>query len=172
MLKSPSEWLIVCLNLINYKKNILILDLACGEGRNSIFLNNLGLSVVSVDISRKNLDSFSGENIKKICIDVENFKNWPLYERLFDIIVVTNFLNRSIFPLILKSLKRGGHLVYETFSEGNEKFGRPNNKNFILKNKELLKLTEGFSLICYESLEVSTYFSGFAKQRILIRNVQ
>ena len=35
-----------------------------------------------------------------------------------------------------------GILIYETFGEGQEKIGKPKNKNFLLKKGELLKLTE------------------------------
>ena len=171
MLKSPSNWLLYCLNIISYKKDKLVLDLACGRGRHSVFLSNLGFYVVSVDISEIYLNSFNGSNIEKICKDVENIKNWPLYNKLFDIVLVTNFLNREIFPFILNSICHGGDLIYETFSQGNQKFGKPRNKKFILRTEELLEITQSLSVICYERLKVESYFSGSVKQRILVKNV-
>ena len=42
--------------------------------------------------------------MKKIEKDIEKTDNWPLSDNGFDIIVVTNFLNRSIFPLIINSI--------------------------------------------------------------------
>ena len=171
MIKSPSNWLLYCLSIINYKKNYLVLDLACGSGRHSVFLSNLGFYVVSVDISEIHLSNFSGSNIEKICRDIENIKNWPLYNKLFDIVLVTNFLNREIFPFMIDSLRHGGYLIYETFSQGNQKFGKPKNKDFILRTGELLDITENLSLICYERLKVESYFSGSVKQRILAKNV-
>tara|TARA_A100001015_G_C14582965_1_gene553585 strand:+ start:161 stop:460 length:300 start_codon:yes stop_codon:yes gene_type:complete len=97
--------------------------------------------------------------------------SWPVHEKKFEIVLVTNFLNREIFSYILKSVKKGGYIIYETFSEGNEKYGKPKNKNFILKSKELLKLTEEFKLLCYENVKVEFNNSGFVKQKILAKNV-
>ena len=171
MLKSPSEWLVYCLSQISYKKNSHALDLACGYGRNSIYLEDRGYKVISIDISKKALDDFSGKNITKICKNIEDINSWPVHEKKFEIVLVTNFLNREIFSYILKSVNKGGYLIYETFSEGNEKYGKPKNKDFILKSKELLKLTEEFKLLCYENVKVEFNNSGFVKQKILAKNV-
>ena len=78
-----------------------------------------------MDIDENKLNSFNGKLIKKKVTDVENINNWPLDKKKFNIIIVTNFLNRKIFPLIIKSIKKGGYLIYETFSEGHQKIGRP-----------------------------------------------
>ena len=72
---------------------------------------------------------------------------------------------------MIDSLRCGGYLIYETFSQGNQKFGKPKNKDFILRTGELLDITENLSLICYERLKVESYFSGSIKQRILAKNV-
>ena len=37
----------------------------------------------------------------------------------------------------------GGVLLYETFMEGNERFGRPSQPEFLLKDGELLELVRG-----------------------------
>ena len=48
-----------------------------------------------------------------------------IQKKSFDLVVVTNFLNRLIFKDIQKVLKKNGYLIYETFGEGNEKLGQP-----------------------------------------------
>lgn len=58
----------------------------------------------------------------------------------FDAVVVTNYLWRPLFPLLFASLRCGGLLIYETFSSGNEKFGRPRRPEFLLQTGELLRL--------------------------------
>ena len=77
-----------------------------------------------------------------------------LSKKSFDIIVVTNFLNRLIFKKYKRVIKKNGYLIYETFGEGHEKFGRPKNKDYLLKKDELLKLTKNMSLIFYEEIKV------------------
>ena len=52
---------------IGLKNNQSVLDLACGKGRHSIFLNELGYDVTGVDLSNKNIDfakKFSNNKLK------------------------------------------------------------------------------------------------------------
>jgi hypothetical protein len=55
-------------------------------------------------------------------------------------VVVTNYLHRPLFPLILASVARQGVLLYETFAAGNEQFGKPSSPDFLLQPGELLAL--------------------------------
>ena len=64
---------------------------------------------------------------------------WPYDGRLFDAIVVTNYLHRPLFPRLLSALARGGILLYETFAAGNERYGKPSNPEFLLLDRELLE---------------------------------
>ena len=50
---------------------------------------------------------------------------WPLAGRVFDGIIVTNYLWRPRLPDVLAMLAPGGVLVYETFMLGNEAYGKP-----------------------------------------------
>ena len=85
--------------------------------------------------------------------------------------MVNNFLCRHIFKEIEDSLKKNGYLIYETFAEGHEKFGKPRNKDFLLKKDELLFLTKNLKLIFYEEVKVMSGNIKFIKNRILCRNV-
>ena len=165
-----SNWVKYCLKVIPCK-NGNVLDLACGKGRHSIFLSNLGYNVLSVDIDEHKLNCFNGKLIKKKIIDVENINNWPLEEKKFNVIIVTNFLNRKIFPSIIRSIKKGGHLIYETFSEGHQKIGRPTNPKYILKPRELIRLSNKMQLLAYESIYVNNPSNHLFQQRILAENV-
>ena len=171
MINKASNWVAYCLSKIPPKKKLLVCDLACGYGRNSIFLASNGLKVVSVDINLRCLKSFNDVNIIKLQADIEKVLNWPLRNNIFDIVVVTNFLNRSIFKNIEASVKKNGFLIYETFGEGQEKFGKPKNKNFLLKKNELLSLTNNLQLILYEEVKVISRETKFIKKRILCQNV-
>ena len=89
----------------------------------------------------------------------------------FFAIIVTNFLNRTIFPLIISSIKKGGYLIYETFSEGHQKIGKPNNPEYILKKHELIKLTAKMQLLTYENIYINNYSDHSFRQRIFAKNV-
>jgi hypothetical protein len=46
-------------------------------------------------------------------------------------------------------------LIYETFAEGNERFGKPRNPDYLLREGELLDVVEGkLDVIEYEHVEV------------------
>ena len=166
----PSKWLKYCLNnFVKHKKTAL--DLACGRGRNSLLLASYGFNVTSVDINSEYLKCFSSNKVKKIEKDIEKTDNWPLSDNGFDIIVVTNFLNRSIFPLIISSINPSGFLIYETFSVGQEKIGKPSNKNYLLQENELTHLCNGLLLIKYEKVWAHTPENQYFKQRIICKNV-
>src|SRR5258708_30071641 len=81
---------------------------------------------------------------------------WPYEGRFFDGIVVTNYLHRRLLPVLVASLERGGVLVYETFAQGNERFGKPSNPAYLLVPGELLDAVRGkLRVIAYEDLTVS-----------------
>ena len=92
-------------------------------------------------------------------------------KKKFNAIIVTNFLNRKIFPSIIKSIKKGGYLIYETFSEGHQKIGRPTNPKYILKPRELLRLSNKMQLVAYENIYVNNPSNHLFQQRILAKNV-
>ena len=165
-----SNWVKYCLKKIPNKKGY-VLDLACGKGRHSVFLSNLGYNVLSVDIDENSLSCFDGKLIKKKIIDVENINNWPLEKKTFYLVLVTNFLNRKIFPLIINSIDKGGYLIYETFSEGHQYIGKPTNPKYILKPRELINLTNKMRLIEYEDIYINNPSSHLYKQSIFTKNV-
>ena len=166
----PSSWLKYCLdNFVQHKKTAL--DLACGKGRNSLLLASYGFNVSSIDINKEFLKCFSDNKIKKIEKDVEKNDNWPLSNNGFDIIVVTNFLNRKIFPLIISSMNPCGFLIYETFSIGQEKIGKPSNRDYLLQEKELTHLCNDLLLIKYEEVWAHNPEYQYFKQRIICKNV-
>ena len=165
-----SNWVKHCLEIIPNKKGIA-LDLACGKGRHSVFLSSYGYQVLAVDINQESLNCFSNKLITKKIKDIENLKNWPLEKIKFDIIVVTNFLNRTIFPSIIESIKKGGYLIYETFSEGQQNIGKPSNPKYILQQRELINLCVELNLIAYEEIYTENSINNSFKQRIFSVNV-
>tara|TARA_B100001094_G_scaffold327772_1_gene386714 strand:+ start:782 stop:1507 length:726 start_codon:yes stop_codon:yes gene_type:complete len=62
-----------------FKKNAKIIDIACGKGRHSLFLSELGYDVTGVDLSKnsiKHAKQFEKENLKFDVADMrETYKN-------------------------------------------------------------------------------------------------
>ena len=118
-----------------------VLDLACGGGRHSRLLAGFGHAVLAVDRDQQALEASAGQGIKVEQIDLErDGMIWPFAADRFAAIVVTNYLHRPLFPHLFQSLAPNGVLLYETFAQGNEHFGKPSNPQFLLARGELLKM--------------------------------
>lgn len=127
------------------------IDLGCGGGRDAVFLAKQGWQVTAIDsesrvIKRaKQLAARAGSSVKFRCCDLK--KAGCLTEQTFDLVVVMRFLNRDLYEPIIKMVKPGGWLVFQTFVEGVEQFGSPKNPNFILKPGELSQVFSDFKII-------------------------
>jgi SAM-dependent methyltransferase len=123
-----------------------VLDLACGNGRHARLLASLGHPVIALDRDENALAQAAGQGITPLRCNLERSGDieaiWPFEAHRFSGIVVTNYLHRPLFPYILTSLAPGGVLIYETFSLGNEQFGKPSNPDFLLSPGELLEKME------------------------------
>ena len=163
--EKPLDWVTRFTPLI--KTGGTVLDLACGKGRHTHYLADLGYQLTALD---RNLSAISKnqniDSIELIEADLEDGSPWPLGSRKFDAIVVANYLARPLFPAIIGALGEDGVLIYETFSLGNEKHGRPSNPDFLLEPGELFSA-------CSDALRVIAYEEGMletpapaVKQRI------
>ena len=151
-----SKWIQKYLFKVN--KNKILLDLACGNGRHSIYAKSKGYKVISADLDLVKLKNISDiNNLYKININFEKKYNWPFKNKCFDTIIVTNYLHREIFNKIINSLKKGGFLIYETFSIENKIFGRPNNERFLLKPQELFYIAKKnkMKILNYEEIIIN-----------------
>jgi len=128
-----------------------VLDLACGSGRHTRWLAQRDLKVTAVDRDHEALESLRGIAHEIIEADIENGP-WPLADRQFDLIVVTNYLWRPLFDRTIDALAPGGWWLHETFAIGNETVGKPSRPDFLLKPGELLEIAQGHRLrtVAYE----------------------
>lgn len=152
---SPSPWVVRFAPLI--RAGGTVLDLACGRGRHVRLMLERGHPVVAVDRDPDALAALpASPALEIIAAELEGGALWPLGERRFAGIVVTNYLYRPLFPAILGALEPAGILIYETFALGNERFGRPRNPDHLLKPGELLEVVRGAcEVLAYEFLELA-----------------
>ena len=150
---TPSAWVMRWARQI--RPGGLVLDLACGAGRHSRALAELGFEVSAVDRDTSGFaDAPPGVSLLEA--DLEGGP-WPYPGVAFDGIVVTNYLHRPLLPVLVGSLVPGGVLVYETFARGNERFGKPSNPAFLLEPGELLEAARGhLRVLGYEDLVVDS----------------
>lgn len=134
-------------------KDYPILDLACGDGHNGIFLASKGFSVVLTDSSEEALSQAranaqaAGVTVQFRQVNLEQ-EGVNLLEGLtFSAVLVFRYLHRPLIPFITKSLKQGGILMYETFTTEQTRFGKPKNPDHLLKAGELFSWFHDWEMI-------------------------
>ena len=147
-----SAWIVTWAGLL--PADATVLDIAAGKGRHSRYFAARGHRVTAIDSDVSELAAADG--IEVIAADLEDGSPWPLGDRRFGAVIVTNYLHRPLFPVLFEALQPGGILLYETFMVGNERFGKPSRPEFLLKDGELLDLVRGrFSITAYEARMIS-----------------
>jgi SAM-dependent methyltransferase len=150
---APSAWIAGFAHLVPAQAHLL--DLAAGHGRHARLFASRGARVLAVDRDAAALATLAGvHGVETTTADLETGA-WPLGDARFDAIVVANYLHRPLFPHLLTALADDGVLLYDTFADGNERFGRPSNPDFLLRAGELLDVVRGrLSVVAFEQGEV------------------
>ena len=148
------------------------LDLACGTGANAIFLAQHGLQTSAWDISEqaiKRLNETANLLHLNIYTDVRDVIAKPPEADMFDVIVVSYFLDRGLMPLLIKALRNGGLLFYQTFIKEKVDDSGPHNPDYRLDANELLRLFAGSHIIYYrEEGSVGRTGMGLRNEAVLV----
>jgi tellurite methyltransferase len=130
------------------------LDIAAGEGQNAVFLAQQGFEVEAVDISStglakaRKLAEEKGVKIKTIHADLDAYS---IESERYDLITNFYFLDRRLIPRIKRGLKKGGKVVFETYTTDHPLLGSegPQNPRHLLRPNELLERFRGFRVLFY-----------------------
>ncbi len=130
------------------------LDIASGEGRNAVFLAQHGFDVDAVDISEKGLKKSiklareKGVKINTFLVDLDRYQ---IEKEKYDLIANFYFLRRSLIPKIKKGLKKGGRVIFETYTLEQRDLctGGPKQARYFLRPNELLRLFKNFHILFY-----------------------
>jgi SAM-dependent methyltransferase len=73
---------------LNISQNSTILDLACGKGRHSLYLNSIGYDVTGLDLSKQSISEAKQKENGRLCFDVHDmskpyFKQFDTVFNLF-----------------------------------------------------------------------------------------
>ena len=116
------------------------LDVAIGKGRHAVVLARLGYRVFGVDREEATVRAARarvrdhGGIVRVWCADLTVS---ALPRGAFDLVVVTRYLQRDLFPALIASLTPGGVILYETFTEAQREHGRgPTSPDHLLKTGE------------------------------------
>ncbi|MBI4378326.1 MAG: methyltransferase domain-containing protein [Nitrospinae bacterium] len=155
--KEPVEFLMEHIDILPRGK---ALDIAMGEGRNAVFLAKNGFDVDGVDISEvaiKKALMLAQEKEVKIHAFVADLETYTMPRNTYDVIACFYYLQRDLIPKMKEGLKRGGVIIYETYTIENMErgFQGPKNKDYLLKPNELLNFFRDFKVIYYREVVVN-----------------
>jgi SAM-dependent methyltransferase len=134
-----------------------VLDVAMGRGRHALPIARRGCAVFGVDVSLAALQDAAwqaareGLLLRGWCADLTQH---PLPRAYFDIVLVTRYLQRDLFPAIREAVVPGGIVVYETFTTKQLALGAgPKSPDHLLESGELHRLFDDFEVVFYEEVE-------------------
>ncbi|HSS62940.1 MAG TPA: class I SAM-dependent methyltransferase [Gammaproteobacteria bacterium] len=134
------------------------LDIACGAGRNALYLAACGYEVDAVDISPTALEGARAEarerglEVHWIQADLDSFLPTQGH---YDLVVVARYANRKLLPRLARALKPGGALLYEHHILTELEVDGPKDPDFRLAPDELRKQ--------FAQLDIRFYREGLVK---------
>jgi rhodanese-related sulfurtransferase len=147
----PSSWLVACASLV--PPGARTLDVACGRGRHALFLAAAGSMVRAIDRDPGRVERLNALArrlrlpVDAEVADLENGRD-DLGDAEWELILVFNYLHRPLFPSLLRALRPGGILLYETFTrEQGERHGRPSRPEHLLEPGELSRLVAPLEVV-------------------------
>ena len=116
------------------------LDVASGDGRNTLWLARQGHAVDAVDVAFAGLSRLAaaaradGLPIRPLQADLEQV---PLPAARYAVVLNSRYLQRSLFEGLRRAVQPGGVIVFETFLREQARIGHPRNPAFLLEPGEL-----------------------------------
>lgn len=171
---------------LELKKTAKILDLPCGKGRHSMFLNSLGFDVIGADLSQNSIDyakQYENERLKFFQHDMRNSFDTK-FDAIFNLFTSFGyFVDDSEDIQVLKNIKNGlkdensfavvdfinvnkaikNLMSEETISRDNLQFNitRSVENGFILKNIEVITEDKTYNYFervkCLDLPKIKTY---------------
>lgn len=128
------------------------LDLACGLGANALLLAAQGLDTGAWDsstVALKKLSDFAAQQSLLVNTVLRDVEAEPPAAESFNVIVVSQFLYRPLFPRLVDALLPGGLLFYQTYHQQKLSDRGPSNPDYLLAPGELLQQFTALQTVFY-----------------------
>ena len=129
------------------------LDLACGTGRNAIFLAEKGFQVTAVDNSSVGIE-IAKQRAKEKSVEIDfrvadlEKDEFAIEENSYDLICDFYYLQRDLFAAMKKGVKSGGIIISTIHFYGKgEEAGK-----FLLREGELKRFFDDFEILHYHEM--------------------
>lgn len=135
-----------------------VLDLACGSGRDAVFLALHGCDVTAIDILPDAIErgrALAARHRVTVEFRVGDLEGDPdSWKGSWGVIHVHRFLHREGLTRLPGRLRPGGWLLYETFIDRQAAQGRkPRRPEHLLRSGELLRAASGLEIVEYREGE-------------------
>jgi tellurite methyltransferase len=125
-----------------------------GRGRHALVLARNGFQTFGVDVKLDAVRDAVGAaalehlTVRGWCADLTMF---PLPPAAFDLLIVTRYLQRDLFPSIRGAVRPGGCVIYETFTVRQRALGvGPTSADHLLALGELREFFDGWEVLFSE----------------------
>jgi len=184
---APSEAASIVCELLSLLPSGPALDIACGTGRHALVLAARGQHVTAVDFSKVALGVLEararsasalvhrGESLceagrprkgglELIHADLERM---TLPERCYDLILCIQYLQRDLFPQMVRALRPKGVLLMETFTRAQLEFaGGPRNPAYLLETGEFREAFPSLCVLFYRELRAGQGIASLLAQNL------
>lgn len=149
------------------------LDIACGAGRNALYLAEAGYRVDAVDIAGQGL-ALAADRARALNHDV-NWLEHDLDEGLpttdaYQLIVMIDYVNGPLLAALDHQMATGGYLVVEQHLRSDEALAGPRSPQFRVAPGELAGAVAGLDIVFHrEGLQAGTGGSLAAKAWLVAR---
>jgi SAM-dependent methyltransferase len=162
---APAQWLVEHRSLLGAGGRAL--DVACGDGRNALYLARLGFDVDALDVSDVAIEALRAaapERAPTVHPRVVDLEREPLPQDAYDVILNFNYLQRDLFGALERALRPEGRLFFETFGRAHlDQLGKRIDPAYVLDHNELLHAFPG--------LRVRHFREGIAERHGVQRGV-
>jgi SAM-dependent methyltransferase len=145
-----THWLVQHADLLPAQGTAL--DVACGSGRHALWLGARGLVTTALDRDAAAVAAVNEAArtlhapVTALVRDLET-GDVSLGDAAYDVIVVVHYLHRPLCPALVRALRPGGLLIYETFTRAQAARGKPTNPAFLLESGELPRLVAPLEIL-------------------------
>ena len=152
------------------------LDVACGAGRNAIFLAQAGYQVDAIDISPEGLKLARQEaESQELSINwIEHDLDQPYpFDTDYDLIIVMWYVDLGLISRLCDCLAPGGYILCEEHLITNQEVIGPTSSNFRVAPGVLREAVSGLDVLLYEeSIEMNSEGEQVASARVVVKKHQ
>lgn len=154
---SPAPFLIEALAMLPDRGTAI--DLACGSGRNTVFLARRGWTALGIDLlpdaiaQARRLAREAGVEAARVRFRVGDLTDEQLIGKLlppdrYDAILCFRYLDRRIWPVLRSAIRPGGYVVMQTFLlEQARVHGKPRRPELLLRPGELADVFSDWEIL-------------------------